>query len=408
MIPRQHLHAAVAIRCFTRAPEAARWLVASVLLFAAPPVFPAAYRPVDDAEIVERLPAAAALRTLAPLREELAREPGRLEVAERLAQAYVEIARDQADPRFLGYAEAVLAPWTRMARPPAAVLVLCAVILQSRHQFAPALALLDRALAQSHHDPQAWLTRAMILRVQGRLGAARTACGHLIPYSDALVALTCLSGVNALGGHLDAAYARLLASLQARAHAPAAVRAWALGELAEMAERRGEPGRAEQHLRAALAADDSPYLRAAYADLLLEQHRPAEVVTLLAGREQQDVLLLRLALAANLAGHPDAGRWSRMFAERYAAARREGDATHLREQARFVLWLQRDPGQALAVAQRNWAVQHEPDDVRIYLEAALAAARPQSARPVLDWIRANGYEDRRLTALLQRLAEGST
>ena len=82
-----------------------------------------------------------------------------------------------------------------------------------------------------------------------------------------------------------------------------------------------------------------------------------------------------------------------------------GDSLHRREEARFSLHVLSEPqGEALRLAQENWAAHRERWDARIYLEAALAAGTPGEARPVLDWLRDNRVEDFRLAALAQQAA----
>ena len=69
--------------------------------------------------------------------------------------------------------------------------------------------------------------------------------------------------------------------------------------MAEMAWRFGDNAAAERQFRAALALGiDDNFLLAAYADFLLENGRPTEVVALLGKWSRSDTLLLRLALAA--------------------------------------------------------------------------------------------------------------
>ena len=77
---------------------------------------------------------------------------------------------------------------------------------------------------------------------------------------------------------------------------------------------------------------------------------------------------------------------------------------HLREEARFSLQMLRQPQEALRLAEANWAVQHEPWDARLFLEAALAAGQPEAARPVVEWLATSRMEDRRLRQLVQQLA----
>ena len=113
--------------------------------------------------------------------------------------------------------------------------------------------------------------------------------------------------------------------------------------LSDMAERLGNAPVAQQYLQAALqAAPDDGFCLAAYADLLIRERRYGEVVHLLAGREAQDNLLLRLSIAGQGLGGPDARRWSDLYAARVQAAQRDGDVVHLREQAMFALDVQHD------------------------------------------------------------------
>jgi hypothetical protein len=57
----------------------------------------------------------------------------------------------------------------------------------------------------------------------------------------------------------------------------------------------------------------------------------------------------------------------------------------------------------LRLAQADWKVQHEPEDIRIYLQAALAAAEPKSAQPVFQFLNRTGLEDVRLKRLRARV-----
>jgi hypothetical protein len=109
-----------------------------------------------------------------------------LDVAVLLAQFYIAQARASGDLRFLGYAEAVLAPGVAESTPtPApAALVLQATVQQSRHEFAAALRTLDRSLAVAPGNAQAWLTRATVLRVLGRYSEAQVACTEFARRAD--------------------------------------------------------------------------------------------------------------------------------------------------------------------------------------------------------------------------------
>ena len=62
--------------------------------------------------------------------------------------------------------------------------------------------------------------------------------------------------------------------------------------------------------------------------------------------------------------------------------------------------MQGDATRALALARSNYAVQREPADARILLEAAIGARQPEAAKPVRDWLDAHRVE----SVVLQRLA----
>jgi len=118
-----------------------------------------------------------------------------------------------------------------------------------------------------------------------------------------------------------------------------------------------------------------------------------------------DGLLLRHAIAVQAA--PAKAMAIAELQARFAAAARRGDAIHQREQARFELQLRHDARAALDLALANWQVQKEPADLRVLLEAALAAHDPAAARPALAWRRQHGLEDSKI-ATLARLLDGGT
>jgi predicted Zn-dependent protease len=190
----------------------------------------------------------------------------------------------------------------------------------------------------------------------------------------------------------------------------AGVRLWALTLLGELAARRGDHAQAEARFRQALAiAPGDSYLLAAYADLMLDQGRHAEVQALLREHVRNDGLLLRHTLAASLAARASPATVASAIAElqvRFDAAQRRGESIHEREQARFELHLRHEPRAALRIAQANWQVQKEAADLRILLEAALAAREPTAARDALAWRRQHQFEDANIAALARQLEGG--
>jgi len=368
----------------------------------------APYTPADDGIVLERLPEALdpALAELKRMRAALRANPNDLDHAARLARRCIEAARETGDPRFLGQAQAALAPWWAAADPPPPALLLRATVKQSQHDFSGALADLDRLLAVRAGDGQALLTRATILTVLGRYADAQRDCAKLVRLASGLVTTTCLAGASSLNGDAAGAYRGLVQAL-ARAGDTAGTRAWALTLAAEIAARRGEAGAADIHFREALALDPrDAYLVAAYADFLLGQARAREAASLLADSAKNDALLLRLALAerslpdkrSEFADH------RRELADRFAAARRRGDTVHLREEARFRLDVENDIPAALILAKANWNVQREPADLRILAAAARASGENDARRTVTDWLASTRLEDVAVVAPAERRA----
>jgi hypothetical protein len=389
--------------------DALRTLVAPALLLAC--VWGGAARaaphiPADGSQVVERLPSRAdpLQRELLRLRGALSRNPRDLGMAASLARRYIEQARVEGDPRYLGYAQAALAPWWNLAQPPDQVLVLRATLRQSTHQFQAALADLDLAVKRDSDDVQAWLTRATVQMVTGDLAAARGSCMRLYSRAPALVVQTCLSSVGSIAGDAAASYRRLL-ELQAR-HPPDTpdIGIWVQTLLAEMAARAGDDLAAEGHFRKALAiAEPDSYLLGAWADFLLDHGRAQEVARLLKDKTRVDALLLRYALALKAMKLPEAAAQTAALGARFDAAQLRGDTVHRREQARFELALRGDAAAAVRLAKANWAVQKEPADLRILGDCALASGDAEAARLVRDWLRSSRIEDRRIVATAARL-----
>jgi predicted Zn-dependent protease len=361
------------------------------------------YLPADDRVVLERLPEKLdpALGELKRMRLALKADPSNLDIALRVARRSIEAARETGDPRFLGQAQAALAPWWAEADPPAAALLLRATVRQSQHDFAGALADLDRLLAARPGDGQALLTRATILTVQGRYADAQRDCARLMRLASGLVTTACLASASSLHGDAAGAYRGLTQALLSAGDA-ADAREWALTLAAEIAWRRGDATAAEVHFREALALDSRDgYLLGAYADFLLDRNRAREVLTLLAGGTRNDALLLRLALAEKVLPerHSEFAVHRQQLADRFAAARQRGDTLHLREEARFRLDIEDDPSAAVALALANWNVQREPADLRILAATARASGNGEAGRIVTAWLASTRIEDAAVLAL---------
>jgi tetratricopeptide (TPR) repeat protein len=386
------------------------WLIATGWLAMSAPsmTFGEPFLPQQDGQVLERLTVKATdpvAREIRALRADLLHDPQNVDVAVSLATRLIEQARSEGDPRFLGQAQAVLAPWLNDTTPPPSALLLRATIRQNAHEFDLALADLDAVLSLQPSNAQAWLTRASIYQVQGRYEEARRACQPLFRLTGRHVPLTCLSDIASLTGQASKSRELLTSNLD-RPGISIRERLWILTILAEIAARTGDAQTAEKRFADArsLGVKDQ-YLLGAYADFLLDQRRLPEVITLLQRETRADGLLLRLTLAERGLDLPASKDHTVELAARFAAGRERGTRVHVREEARFTLALLHDPKTALSLARANWNIQKEPWDARLLLEAALAAGSQSAARPAITWLHSNHVEDVRLQQLAAQFPE---
>lgn len=360
--------------------------------------------PDGDAVVLERLPEARdpTLIALKRLRTLQRAKPDDLRVATTFARRAIDASRATGDPRWLGQAQAALAPWWTAPDAPDSTVLLRATIRQAQHDFDAALADLDGLVARHPDDVQARLTRATVRSVVGRHPEALADCAALAPRVASLVAVACRAGPLSQSGKAGEA-ARLLDVALAEPGSSAAIRVWALTLAAEIAQRRGDWLTAHARFAEALALNPrDQYLLGAFADFLLDRDRPADVVALLRDETRNDALLLRLTLAeARLPGERAAFDAHRAeLAARFEATRRRGDALHRREEARYALALERDPARAAVLAKANFALQREPADLRILAETGVAANDAAAISTATSWIARTGAADVAVTAAL--------
>ena len=379
------------------------WSLAPLPLLAAP------FVPRDDAQVLETLPTKASdpsARELRALRDALTRDPGNPDSAVELAQRYFDLASAEGDPRYIGYAEAVIRPW--LGRDiPVEVQFTRALLLQYRHDFRNAMADLDGVLARNAGHARALGWKWAIFMVMADYANARQACEKRKIVASALSIAACFATVDSRTGNARAAYAALDAAFKRSPSRSPENRQWMLTRLGEIALLAGDPLRAERHFRDALATGVTDgYVLAAYADLLLDQKRPADVVTLLKDWTRSDIQLLRLAIAAKMLGTQNAPALVQALSDRFADAALRGDKLHLAEEARFEMILRNNPARAVELAVENWnLLQREPYDARVLLETALAAKNPLAARPALEWLQKTGYEETRFLELGKALGK---
>ena len=357
--------------------------------------------PQRDDEVIEVLPAAADRSEERRARKSLAEHPNDAVLAVAVARRDLERARQLGDPRFAGHALAAMAHWTDVRSMPAEVLLMQATVQQYLHDFDAAVRSLEALVARPGAHPQAWLTLATVLRVQGRYAESDAACRGVARARADLHARACLAENAGLRGDMKSARSAF-AELLSRPSLPVDVTNWLLVSVAELEERDGQPDAAESAYRAVLQRDADAYAVLAYADFLIGRHRPREALAALADQPRTDAVLLRLAIAGAQAGTTGAARDAAEMRERIALAneRPEARVLHGREQAMFALHVEHDPTRALELSRGNVERQREPLDLLVYAQAARAAgdaAAQGDARRLRDAI---GLRDRRVEAEL--------
>ena len=371
------------------------------------------YVPNSPDVVLQRVPSVAdpRVRIFASLRNRLDGDPHDMDLAVQLANAYIDYGRSTGDARYVGRGMAVVAPWLQEAPIPIPALLVSATVLQNRHYFKESRATLTALLARDPRDLQAWLTLATVEMVQADYAAANDACVQVAQIGGNFMGTLCTAQLRSLTGHAQQAYALLRLIEYPGPIAPPAIKGYLEGLLADTAERLGKTEAADRHYRAALQLTPGDnFLLADYADFLLDQDRPAAVETLLEGYGSSDTSFLRAVLAECALHDPHALVDAATMQARFAAMNQRGSRLYQREQAEFVLYVERDPARALMLARENWTVQRTPQDMRILLGAALAAGEPKAAQPVLALVARSHLQDpviARLSAQIQAARRGT-
>lgn len=356
------------------------------------------YVPEHDQHVLERLPeqlfqSASRVKTKM-LSAQLKNHPDDWSVASQLAQHYINLAQTQADPRYMGYAQAILKPWWENSQTPIQALIMRAVIKQNAHDFVAAIEDLDQILKLQPGHIQANLIKATIATVRGDYALAIQHCRHLLRRSSMVQGLVCQSTPASLSGGAESSYKILHQVLSTTAATAKKESVWAWTSLAEIAWRLGYFETADNHFQTALQTGTKDfYLSRVYADFLLQQQRPFDVIKLIDSETQNDSLLLRLALAEKISKSELLNGHIIQLTTGFKANRKRGSALHKGDEARFKLHLLNQPQSALQLARQNWQLQRESADTYILLQSAIAAKNIAVLKEVRQWLSLRGTED---------------
>ncbi|WP_156317494.1 tetratricopeptide repeat protein [Cypionkella psychrotolerans] len=312
--------------------------------------------------------------------------PNDIIAAKAAARALIDEGRTAGDSRLVGASLGVLRPF--MAADDAEILTLAATARQYQHDFLGALMLLDRAIVLNPRDANALLIRATIHIVRGDFATAEADCQSISALQRPDLGFLCVATAETMTERAPA-FADRIAKVMAMPQVfdPALI-PYAQSLLGEIAALQGRNDIAAQHFTALLAMDPSDIrVRLMLADLLIQDSKHEDVLALLTPAPDVDGVLIRRYLAATSLKQADIADPAKAELGRRVRLNLDlGLTAHAREEAQYFLLVAPDPAQALARAQVNWALQHEIDDLRLLIAAAVAADQPKAAVPALAWM----------------------
>ena len=276
---------------------------------------------------------------------------------------------------------------------------------QGLHEFRAAVRRLDRVIAADPRHVGALLMRANIEIVLGEFAAARRDCNAVFRAGATLPGTVCLASAQTGPGSLARAR-EMLAALPAGASEPE-VQAWRLTTEADLAVRDSDAGDALGLLeRAHALMPDDEEIRTRLAGVLMEAGDAARALAIAKAptRAPGPSLARRvvLARAAQLADDADAESYRRQAEVAIRESRSDHAVQHDREEAQAALHLAGDVRRALAHARRNFELQKDTADLRVWVEAAVAAGSAADLRAAREWLAASGFEDRVVEESLAR------
>ena len=357
-------------------------------------VYAAVYQPKSDSEIVDTLPKGSlTFQQRMPMQTNS--KPSLSDVTARantlISQAYIS-----GDPRNVGQAEALIAPYAANQSPE--LRLLRANIYQSNHRFDQARTELEKILQQIPHQSDSLFMLANINLVQGRFDTARDQCDQLQDASLLVLKMICVAQVDSMTGKLPASAQTISQLLQLNAGLTADQQRWLHLIAADMALRLNDADLAKVVFEV-MDRQSAPALTAR-TDWLLAHGQWTSVKNMLSHSTDNDSLLLRLIISENKLNDPLAKQHAQLLAQRIAIWRQRGESAHQREQAQFA-YVMGQYDKALKLARSNWQQQRETADVVIYTHAALRTKSYPDIKIINAWITETGFEYPLLTKKLK-------
>jgi len=305
-------------------------------------------------------------------------------------ESLLVIGRVDSDPRYFGQAEAIIRPYLQDANVPHSTLLLWADILQHGHEYSASLTVLDSILnrlkIESRRRNQSikiatHLMRATIYIAQGNVKKAMQDCRALIGKTSMLISITCIAQAKSVTGELERS--RLLLSAQLNNVNPAmeasdgsSIRAWAYTTLGEISMHLALERDAEKSFQNGLRHNPNDYyLAERYCDLLIEQKRFIECITLVKDKTHVTPLLLRAAISEKNIEQSKSRYYRSLIKKKLDIAPDTGRGEHLRDLAIYNLTLRHNSKLAYKYASQNWQTQKQFEDALILVQAANSLGR---------------------------------
>jgi len=314
-------------------------------------------------------------------------------VAENLAKAYLDLADETNDPRFIGLAEAVLTKWWENSDY-IGIQLAKAKIQQHSHLFIESNHTLNQIISREPLNFSARLLRANNHLVTGEYLKARNDCAMLMAFANSIQSEACFLAANGLMQNTKDTLTALQGFNQ-QWHTYTQLNqqqlAWVAGVFADLSRILGKAGLAESFFKKGLQADsDNNYLLSNYADLLMHQKRYSSISFLLSDYSDRLHILLRLALAEKYTA-PGGNKFQQALKQQFQRMIPERTQLHLREKALYAYHLENDYPLALTLALKNWQSQREAGDLLLLLQCAQQQKDVSTLAMLETWLKENRF-----------------
>ena len=354
------------------------------------------YRPSAGDHVVLKL-SGGGLKQLAALKGAVERAPNSVDALARYVAALMAVAQRTGNERYYGFAErALLDAPEAVSR---SLALTHAHLLQSRHDFAGAEAMVTDLLRRDSRHGEALLMRAQLRIHLNKPTEAMSDCIALTTLQDLTTATACIAQARGALGDIERALALIVTILDrelSNGSSAHKTRSWAASVAAELAARLGRDDHATKWYRVAYESDpQNHFARISYADWLLAlgDNRRAYSVAV-TGNTAAD--RLRVLLADGDPQQADA----RQLLLAWREADRRGERDHLRDRAKFELLILRDASRAHATAIDNFADHRSTEDALLLAQTATRVDDTTALALVHAWREERHYRDARLDRLL--------